>query len=128
MKGRGGGGGLVGWGVSQIDSPLQKRLPSKSPALLGLILVTLKDRRKEKVGERSFALYQHSCLISKFQNFKISQFQNFILEKYEYDNNQKLQPVGLQKKRCAVGIIFLGISNCSSMFETPQNLHVFRFL
>ena len=42
-------------------------------------------------------------------------YKYFILEKYGYDNNQKLQPVGLLKN----GINFLGKSNCSSMFEIP---------
>ena len=40
--------------------------------------------------------------------------------KYDYDHDQELQPVGLLKKRYAVGIIFLGKSNCFSVFETPQ--------
>ena len=39
--------------------------------------------------------------------------------KYDYDNNDKLEPVGLLENGVA-GIIFLGKSNCSSVFEAPQ--------
>ena len=47
--------------------------------------------------------------------------------KYDYDHDQELQPVGLLKKRCAAGIIFLGKSNCFSVFETPQGKKRFTF-
>ena len=39
MEGDGGGWEGGGGGGGQVDPPLQKKLPSKSPALLGLNLV-----------------------------------------------------------------------------------------
>ena len=57
----------------------------------------------EKVGERRFVLDQHSCMMylsSKIYSKLITFFsyQKFVLEEYNYDNNQKLQPVGFLKK------------------------------
>ena len=77
----------------------------------------------EKVGERRFVLKQHSCMIylsSKIYRKVITFFasQKFAVEKYDYDNNQKLQTVSPLQKRCATGTNFLGKSNCSSVFET----------
>ena len=78
-----------------------------------------------------FVLYQRSCMIypASWTYRKLITFsahQNFILEKYDYNNNQKLQPVRLIKKLCAAGINILGKTNCSSVLETPYNLHDFR--
>ena len=39
--------------------------------------------------------------------------------KHDCDNNHELEPKGIEK-RCVAGIIFLGKSNCSSVFEAPQ--------
>ena len=62
-------------------------------------------------------MYLFSKIYKKL--IKFVAYQNLILEKYDYDNNQNLQPVALLKKRCGTGIIFKGKSNCSSVFEIP---------
>lgn len=57
---------------------------------------------KKKVRERSFVLYQHSSIIGySTKNYrkleKFFAYQIFIFQKYNYDNIQKLQPVGFPK-------------------------------
>ena len=78
------------------------------------------SKYKKYVGKHSFILYQRSCMFlsSNIYKYLIPYFayQNFVLEKYDDDNGQKLQPGDLLKKQCASGINLLGKPNYSSIF------------
>ena len=83
-----------------------------------------RQKRLEGIGRKvQFYFLLAQLHISFFKDLLVLDctfaYQNFFVEKYDYDNIQKLPMKGVLKKWCAAGISFLGEPKCSAVLELP---------